>query len=519
MRKQNPSQRHLAAVMPWLAFFLAAVNGPSMAEETGRGTLTGIESPRTVSLTMADLQSRLNMFEEGKWILSEAGPLKCGVDVFHYQYNTVDGRGKPVTASSALMVPTGSDPKCTGAHPVVMGLHGTVADKAYNLADLSGKNSASPRAIAFAATYASQGYVVIAPNYVGFDTSSGTYHPYLDADQQSKDVIDALGSARTLMGNMAIQFSDKLFLVGYSQGGFVAMASHRAMQEAGIKVTASMPSAGPYAMSAIVDDIFMGRPVGGAALYLPMAFTAWQMATGKVYNKPEELYNVKYAPAIENVLPSNESLKTLIEQGKMSPIAVFGDTKPQLPANASAALKSAVAYGTPAIDPQPFASMYAIAFGKDPLLNDKARVSYMADVLAHPDGAIPNYTTGAVPPKSNNPLRRAAIANDLRNWTPKTPVVMCGGRYDGAVPFRLGAELMMQYWNSPGTAAPAGMASVLDFEAQSVGNDPYAALRKNFVTLRKQSEIAKPGLMDIYHQLLVPRYCYTAARTLFDSLK
>ena len=37
------------------------------------------------------------------------------------------------------------------------------------------------------------------------------------------------------------------------------MATHRAMQAAGMTVTASAPMSGPYALSAFVDAVFRGR--------------------------------------------------------------------------------------------------------------------------------------------------------------------------------------------------------------------------------------------------------------------
>jgi len=103
---------------------------------------------QTASLTPASLSEKLKLFEEGRWTLEVAGAPSCGVDVYHYEYNSVDGKGAAVTASGALMVPTGSDLKCEGHRPIILGLHGTVADKPYNLADLSGENPASVRALA-----------------------------------------------------------------------------------------------------------------------------------------------------------------------------------------------------------------------------------------------------------------------------------------------------------------------------------------------------------------------------------
>ena len=36
---------------------------------------------------------------------------------------------------------------------------------------------------------ASQGYIVVAPNYAGYDTSTLTYHPYLVGEQQRNPTI------------------------------------------------------------------------------------------------------------------------------------------------------------------------------------------------------------------------------------------------------------------------------------------------------------------------------------------
>src|SRR6185503_21097444 len=116
--------------------------------------------------------------------------------------------------------------------------------------------------LSIAAVFAATGYIVVAPNYAGYDSSSLGYHPYLNADQQSKDVIDALAAARSALpvsSAPTVMDSGKLLITGYSQGGFVAMAMHKAMQAAGMTVTASAPMSGPYALEAFGDAIFRGN--------------------------------------------------------------------------------------------------------------------------------------------------------------------------------------------------------------------------------------------------------------------
>ena len=109
-------------------------------------------------------------------------------------------------------------------------------------------DGANTEGVMLAALFASRGYIVVAPNYVGYGTSTLGYHPYLNADQQSKDMIDALAAARSALpvaSESSTTASAKLFITGYSQGGYVAMATHRAMQAAGVAVTAAATLSGP----------------------------------------------------------------------------------------------------------------------------------------------------------------------------------------------------------------------------------------------------------------------------------
>ena len=137
-----------------------------------------------------------------------------------------------------------------------------------------------------AGVFAAEGYIVVAPNYVGYDTSTLGYHPYLNGDQQSKDMIDALTAARSALPTAdapATTDGGQLLVTGYSQGGYVAMATHRALQEAGETVTASAPMSGPYALSAFSDAIFQGQVTGGSPVNLTLLITSYQNAYGNLY--------------------------------------------------------------------------------------------------------------------------------------------------------------------------------------------------------------------------------------------
>ena len=92
---------------------------------------------------------------------------------------------------------------------------------------------------------AGAGYVVVLPDYHGLGTGQGD-HPYMHEDTAAKAVVDAIRATKTI--NAEIEFSDKLFITGYSQGGFVTMAAHRAIQSLYsniMTVTASAPAGVP----------------------------------------------------------------------------------------------------------------------------------------------------------------------------------------------------------------------------------------------------------------------------------
>jgi len=140
-------------------------------------------------------------------VLALAGAPACNVQVFHIEYYTVGGANESTTASGALMVPSGSAAPCQGARPIVLYAHGTSTERNFNIADLSNQENAE--GILLAVFFAARGYIVVAPNYAGYDTSTLTYHPFLVAEQQSKDMIDALTAARSALSSGS-QVSDNV---------------------------------------------------------------------------------------------------------------------------------------------------------------------------------------------------------------------------------------------------------------------------------------------------------------------
>lgn len=506
--------------MAGAAAMLAACGGGSDTGGTtdtdlsgARGSLMYNPPLRVTALSAAEFKDRLAANPSGQSLLALAGAPKCGVNIHYIEYGTVGGAGEKTNASGALMVPAGDAPGCSGPRPVVLYAHGTTTDRAYNIADITepSRPGASEGSL-LAAMYAAQGFIVVAPNYAGYDVSKLGYHPYLNADQQSKEMIDALAAARKALPRISGQDGGKLLITGYSQGGHVAMATHRALQAAKVPVTASAPMSGPYAMGAFGDAVYYGNVNLGSTVFTPLLATSYQKAYGNIYSQPSDIFEAAYAAGIETLLPSTTPINQLFAQGKLPQTALFSSTAPA----------PAFAGITPPTQPPALAPLFALGFGSNNLLKNSTRLAYLQDAIANPDGAVPSVTTGAQAVAPQNPMRQAFKANDMRNWAPQRPVLLCGGNADPTVFYGVNTQLMQGLWSAPSPLAlPAGLLTVLDVDSASGGAaDPFAAVKAGFA--QAKAGVAAQGganaVVQAYHGTLVPPFCNVAARAFFQQV-
>ncbi len=168
--------------------------------------------------------------------------------------------------------------------------------------------------------------------------------------------------------------------------------------------------------------------------------------------------------------------------------------------------------------------MFALGIGAGNLLQNSYRLSYLEDAQSNPDGGWPVPTSGIPAATPGLPLRKALRTNDLRNWVPAAPVLLCGGNMDPLV-FWLNTQLMQNYWTSH---APASAPiSVLDVDSAATANDPYADLKKGFAAARAlvAAVAVEQGATDggalavaeAYHATLVAPFCFAAAKTFLDN--
>ena len=172
-------------------------------------------------------------------------------DVASYRitYGTVDGQGRLVTASGLLSLPV----KPAGvASPVLSYQHATI----YHDAEAP-TNSVLP--VQPPVLLASQGAIVVASDFVGYGASKGIDHPYLLSAPAAASVIDMLTASTRWRQQNGVADNGQLMLLGYSEGAYVSMAAHRALQAGQTSFKAqlrgSVTGAGPYQVEVTLDTL------------------------------------------------------------------------------------------------------------------------------------------------------------------------------------------------------------------------------------------------------------------------
>ena len=531
----------LAAVCLTALSACAAFGGRSRSSDTSATLISGpLGSPTTLSIQhlKATLQRE---FSKRPTLTAMIGAPACGVRVYKFAYATVGGRGEATDASGALMVPTGNAEQCRGPRPIVLYTHGTAINHNEDLSAVTDPaNPAYGTAIRLALIFAAHGYIAVAPNYAGYDLSTLRYHPYLNRTEQSRDALDSLTAARQLLGRLhgTVRDAGKLFVTGYSQGGFVSMATLRALEQEGRPATAGAPMSGPYALLAMADEIFLGHPDFGGTAYLPLVVNSYAHLKHDSIN-PAQVLSHRFGAAAR-LFPGETGyrhFRKLVAAGKIPASAVFQSVSPA----AGAPGFSAAQYPALAALPEG-APLFQAGFNPSVYLVSTAfRAAYVADVDAHPDGAAPSNgsapdlsrTVPALPAAPQLRLRQDIKANDLRNYTPSMPLLMCGGHGDPEVFWNQGAGAMTAVLRSKITTDPHLRFATLDLDTSAGSAGTYFAhglgaarsdalrslarrLQQAFTAYQHAVDTARGAqvAMEAYHTDAAP-YCMVAARAFF----
>lgn len=190
-----------------------------------------------------------------------------GYKAYKIPYKTIDEQNNTVEASGVMVVPTAynadeeTSQKIKAMSKVgfamVVNCHGTVFSND-EVPSVAIEHSISPKddkvGVLFSSIF---GFVTLQPDYIGYGDSIKHYHPYLLEKSSANSVVDFTKAAIKFAkeNNIPLVASKDIYLTGYSQGGYVALAAQKKFEEDGYNLKINMPMDGPYLLDKIADKV------------------------------------------------------------------------------------------------------------------------------------------------------------------------------------------------------------------------------------------------------------------------
>ena len=175
--------------------------------------------------------------------------IQYGIKVYRLEYTTTNTDGKSIRASGALLVPDVS-----GSVPMMSMQHGTITSDN----DAPSNFQSSSEAYSYGSLFAAQGYIISAPDYIGYGASKDLPHTYEHRNGLATASLDMLRAARDFLSDLKINWDKRLFIAGYSEGGYATMSLQKKLEEetnGEFNLVASSCGAGAYDKPAFMKQV------------------------------------------------------------------------------------------------------------------------------------------------------------------------------------------------------------------------------------------------------------------------
>lgn len=182
-------------------------------------------------------------------------------------YQSVDQHGEAITLSGRIHMP-----KSGRAERIILCPHYTIT---------ANRECPSEGGAMEAKFLASDKYVLVMPDYIGYGCTVERVHPYLDVHLTVQNTLDMLlATQEYLRQNDLLPQSDSILIVGFSQGAAVAVGCLQQIEEQQLcPVKKCYASSGPYDVAATYD-LNVERDYVGMAFVIP----AFVMGTNEAYD-------------------------------------------------------------------------------------------------------------------------------------------------------------------------------------------------------------------------------------------
>ena len=327
MTKLPGNMRALCIAVVVLSLVVAGCGSKSSSQQAGAGSVVninpttllasinnGLQQPIAQSLGGWDWSSFILNF--GTLLTSFSYTLQ--MQKVTYQSTGADGNVHSMTGLLILPSPIlGAKPSV----PILMYQHGTEVYRPFSPSQfLTHQDSPTDYPeVMVAAAIAATGYAVAMVDYEGMGDNTDP-QPHVVGAVLAQQVIDLLRACRDIIGNSSspCSWNSQLFLMGYSEGGYVTMMATRALQlndAAEFTVTASAPLSGPQDLSGTMRELILSNIPYKAPYFVPMLITSYNYAYGgqTIYFSPGYAMLSPYDTTIPPLFNGNSQSVTISE--------------------------------------------------------------------------------------------------------------------------------------------------------------------------------------------------------------
>lgn len=233
-------------------------------------------------------------------------PADYKVSVTRISYRTTLKDGSPITASGVIFLP--EQAATHKPYPLLSFQHPT----AFSNAEIPTGYNYGSASFSYQLYFATNGYIVTSPDYVGYGDASTTPHNYEHEQSLAQATIDMLLATKAYLAQQQISWNDQIFLAGYSEGGYATLSTQKLIERnygSSLKLAGSSCGAGPYAMPAFFRYVTQNTTAGGVANQI----YAWQtLSYNRIYNLNKPISYFFKAPYAELITQSLDNARTIL---------------------------------------------------------------------------------------------------------------------------------------------------------------------------------------------------------------
>ncbi len=226
-----------------------------------------------------------------------------GYKAYKIPYTTTDEHGDEVEVSGLFVIPTEVPTEIsTLGFSMVSDDHGTIFANS-DAPSVIASNSGTPDGASIILTSLG-GFATLQPDYIGFgDSYKKHYHPFILKNSSASTTIDFIKAVKNFAYNNNILLNNQLFLTGYSEGGYVSMATLQKIEEEGeLSVDMAIPMAGPYDVNLTAFGV-----LSSPTLSVPSFMANFAYAYAKAYDREvSTILNEPYASKLPTLIDGSK---------------------------------------------------------------------------------------------------------------------------------------------------------------------------------------------------------------------